>query len=90
MWERGWACVFDALAGMKGEDLARTVTVRQEEMTAASALARQLAHYGYHIGQIVLLGKHFKGKDWKYITIPRGGSEQFNKGMGMEEGSRRA
>lgn len=90
IWERGWACVFTALAAMKGEDLARTVTVRREEMTAASAIARQVAHYGYHVGQITLLGKHFKGRDWKYITIPRGGSGEFNKSMGMGEGARPA
>ena len=83
MWERGWACVFGALAAMKGEDLSRTVTVRLERMTAASAIARQVAHYAYHVGQIALLGKHFKGKDWKYVTIPPGGSQAFNRGMGM-------
>src|SRR5687768_6473321 len=86
MWERGWACVFDAVASMKGDDLSRTVTVRLEPMTAAAAIARQVAHYGYHVGQITLLGKHFVGKDWKYITIPRGGTKDFNRRMGMERG----
>jgi hypothetical protein len=86
-WERGWACVFDALASLTGEDLSRTVTVRREAMTAASAIARQVAHYGYHVGQITLLGKHFVGKDWKYITVPRGGSKDFNRSMGMESGN---
>ena len=89
-WERGWACVFGALAGMRGEDLARTVTVRREEMTAAAAIARQVAHYAYHVGQITLLGKQFVGKGWKYITIPPGGSGEFNKSMGMGDGSRSA
>ena len=84
MWERGWACVFAALAAMKGGDLSRTVTVRLEEMSAASAIARQVAHYAYHVGQITLLGKHFKGKDWKYVTIPPGSSQTFNRGMGMK------
>jgi hypothetical protein len=86
-WDRGWTCVFHALATMKGEDLARTVTVRREEMTAASAMARQVAHYAYHVGQITLLGKHFVGNDWKHITIPPGGSKDFNKSMGMSTGN---
>ena len=84
LWERGWACVFDAIASMKGDDLSRTVTVRREPMSAAAAIARQVAHYGYHVGQITLLGKHFVGKGWKYLTIPPGGTKEFNKRMGME------
>ena len=90
MWERGWGFLFETLASMKGEDLSRTVTVRREEMTAASAIARQAAHYAYHVGQITLLGKHFVGKDWKYITVPPGGSKAFNKSMGMGENPRSA
>ena len=87
MWERGWAFVFDALAGMTDEDLtARTVTVRGEPMSAFAAINRQTAHYSYHVGQIVLLAKHIKltkGGSWKYLTIPRGQSGQFNQSMGM-------
>jgi hypothetical protein len=84
-WANGWECVFAALRGMTGEDLARTIVIRGEKMSAFSAISRQISHYGYHVGQIVLLAKHIKlskSQDWKYLTIPRGKSQEFNQGMG--------
>ena len=87
MWERGWAFVFEALAGLTDADLTgRTVRVRGEAMSAFAAINRQTAHYSYHVGQIVLLAKHVrltKGGSWKYLTIPRGQSGQFNQSMGI-------
>jgi hypothetical protein len=78
VWERGWALVFEALAGLADADLtARTVRVRGEAMSAFAAINRQTAHYSYHVGQIVLLAKHIKlskGGSWNYLTIPRGQS----------------
>ena len=85
MWERGWAVVFEALAGLSDADLAgRTVRVRGEPMSAFAAINRQTAHYSYHVGQIVLLAKHIKlmrGESWNYLTVPRGQSGQFNQAM---------
>jgi len=89
-WERGWAFVFDALAGLADADLpARTVTVRGEPMTAFAAINRQTAHYSYHVGQIVLLAKHIrltKGGTWNYLTIPRGQARQVNQAMDSRAG----
>jgi hypothetical protein len=79
MWDRGWKCTFDALTPLKGEDLGKTIVIRGEPMSVFAAINRQTSHYAYHIGQIVLLAKHIRGGEWKYLTIPRGQSEQFNQ-----------
>jgi hypothetical protein len=78
-WEQGWARVFAALEGLKPEDVLRTVTIRGEPHTVLQALNRQVAHYAYHIGQIVFLAKHFRSAEWKSLSIPRGKSEEFNR-----------
>jgi hypothetical protein len=77
-WEQGWACVFDALSSLKPEDLTRTVTIRGEPHSVLQAINRQIAHYAYHVGQIVFLCKHFRSKDWKTLSVPRGKSAEFN------------
>ncbi|MCB0663298.1 MAG: DUF1572 family protein [Saprospiraceae bacterium] len=77
-WEKGWSCVFQALEDARsvGEDY--IVYIRTEGHTVQEALQRQLAHYAYHIGQIVLLAKSYKGAAWKSLSIPKGGSDAFN------------
>jgi hypothetical protein len=80
-WESGWRCVFDALAGLRGEDLMRVVTIRREPHTVVEAVNRQLAHYGQHTGQIVFLAKHLKSDGWQTLSVPRGQSEAFNRKM---------
>jgi len=77
-WERGWQIVFRTIDGVKPEDLGRTITIRNEPHTVLQAINRQVAHYAYHIGQIVFLGKHLKSSTWKSLSIPRGMSQQFN------------
>ncbi|HXZ80907.1 MAG TPA: DUF1572 family protein [Terriglobales bacterium] len=77
-WEQGWAWVFDAINPLKPEDLGRTVTIRGEPHSVLQAINRQIAHYAYHVGQIVILAKHFRGRDWKSLSIPRGKSEEYN------------
>ena len=80
MWEAGWQVLFDSLAGMSDADLARTVTIRGEPLTAADAVVRSVAHAAYHVGQIALIGKHVKGAaDWQYLTIPPGQSDAYNR-----------
>ena len=80
MWEAGWRVLFDALAGMSDADLSRTVTIRGEPLTAADALVRSVAHAAYHVGQILLLAKHLAGaENWRYLTIPPGQSEAYNR-----------
>lgn len=77
-WEQGWKCVFDALEGLRPEDIGRTVTIRSDPHTVVQAINRQIAHYAYHVGQIVFLAKHLKGAEWKSLSIPRGQSQQVN------------
>ena len=78
-WEDGWARVFAAIDPLKPEDVMRIVTIRGEPHTVLQAVNRQIAHYAQHIGQIVLLAKHFRSSEWKTLSIPRGKSEEFKK-----------
>jgi Protein of unknown function (DUF1572) len=71
MWGAGWKCVFDALDPLSDADLGRTVTIRGEPHSVMQAINRQIAHYADHIGQIVLLAKHFAGSNWQSLSIPR-------------------
>ncbi|MGH9671285.1 MAG: DUF1572 family protein [Terriglobales bacterium] len=84
-WEAGWACVFAAIQPLRPEDLGRTLTIRSEPHSALMAINRQVAHYAYHVGQIVLLAKHMRGAEWKSLSIPRGKSEEFNARMAQGE-----
>jgi hypothetical protein len=70
-WNEGWDLVFNALEPLSDGDLGRTVTIRGEAHSVMQAIHRQVAHYAYHCGQIVLLAKHFRGASWKSLTIPR-------------------
>ncbi len=77
-WEEGWKALFDAMDGLVEADLERIVYIRNEGHTVEEALHRQLAHYAYHTGQIVLLARAFVGADWSSLSIPRGKSGAFN------------
>ena len=83
-WEQGWTCVFKTLDTLKPEDLMRTVLIRQEPHTVLQALNRALAHYAFHIGQIVFLAKHLGSHNWQTLSVPRGKSEEFNR-MAIEK-----
>jgi hypothetical protein len=78
-WDRGWTCLFSALAPLTDADLGRTVTIRGEAHSVLQAINRQLAHYPHHIGQIVLLAKHFARDRWQSLSIPRRASADFNR-----------
>src|SRR5438876_11188731 len=78
-WERGWACLLETLKSLKLEDLGKKVPIRGEPHSVPLALERSLGHTCYHIGQIVQVARIHAGEQWKTLTIPRGGSEQFNK-----------
>ncbi|HEX8130667.1 MAG TPA: DUF1572 family protein [Pyrinomonadaceae bacterium] len=86
-WEAGWRCVFEAVEPLRPEDLSRTVQIRGEPHTVVKAINRQLTHYAYHVGQIVLLAKHFKSADWQSLSIAPGASESFNRSMRKRETS---
>jgi hypothetical protein len=83
LWDDGWKCVFDALSSLTDADLGRTVLIRKAPHTVALAIVRQIAHYGWHAGQIALIAKHLVGENWNYLTIPPGGSAEFNQKMGV-------
>jgi hypothetical protein len=70
-WERGWATLFAALESLTEKDLTRTVTIRSEPLTVVSAINRQIAHYGLHVGQMIFLAKHLAGPAWKSQSLPR-------------------
>jgi uncharacterized protein DUF1572 len=76
-WNAGWACVFKALESLEPHDLDASVMIRGQKMTVIAAILRQVDHYGQHIGQIVLLAKHFKGSNWLMLSIPKGKSAEF-------------
>ena len=89
MWETGWQHVFNALAPLKDENLAQKVFIRSEAHSVMQALNRQLAHYAYHVGQIVYVAKHFAGANWTALTIPRGKSEEFMRQVMSGKASQR-
>jgi hypothetical protein len=78
-WHSGWQALFDAIEPLTPEDFSKKVTIRGEPHTIVEAMNRQLAHYSMHIGQIILLAKHFKSSDWKTLSIPRNRSDDYNK-----------
>jgi hypothetical protein len=85
-WERGWKILFDALTGLGDDDLRREVAIRGIPLAVHAALHRSLAHASYHAGQIVLLAREARGKDWKYLSIPPGGSAAYNRNPTREKG----
>ncbi|MBS1797080.1 MAG: DUF1572 family protein [Acidobacteria bacterium] len=78
LWETGWNALFAALAALTVADFAKTVTIRGEAFSVVKAINRSLAHTAYHVGQITFLAKHFRAKDWKTLSVPRGQSNEFN------------
>ncbi|HMD00436.1 MAG TPA: DUF1572 family protein [Ferruginibacter sp.] len=80
-WEKGWNCMLTTLQGLQEDDLTKTITIRAEKLPAVDAINRQLAHYPYHVGQIVYLGRMIRGESWKNLSIAKGKSDEFNKGM---------
>jgi Protein of unknown function (DUF1572) len=89
LWERGWKYVSDALVPLSDADLTRTVTIRGEPHSVMQAINRQMAHYSYHIGQIVFLSKHFAADHWSALTVPRGKSATFNADVASGRKSQR-
>ncbi len=70
-WEEGWACLFAALESLQPEDLDRTVYIRGEAHSVVEAIQRQVAHYAYHVGQMVQIGKMIRGQEWTSLSLPK-------------------
>jgi hypothetical protein len=88
-WDFGWSVVFSALEPLNDADLSTKVTIRGEPHAVMQAINRQVAHYSYHVGQIVFLAKHFRAADWKVLSVPRGKSKDFNKAVADGKASQR-
>jgi len=80
-WNDGWQCMLHAISALGPEDLEKTVYIRDEPHIVLDAINRQLAHIPYHVGQIVYIGKMIKKSDWQSLSIPKGQSQDFNRGM---------
>jgi hypothetical protein len=89
MWEEGWHCVFQALETLTDADMNRSVPIRGEAHSVMQAINRQIAHYPYHCGQIVLLAKHFQHSHWTSLTVPKGKSEEYSAKVRAGEASQR-
>jgi hypothetical protein len=85
LWEEGWACFLNSLSSLTEEDLSKTITIRQESLIVIDAINRQLAHYPYHVGQIVHIAKEIKGTAFRSLSIEKGASEAFNKSDGIKD-----
>ena len=80
-WEKGWICLFGALGKINDENISATIFIRGEAHSVLDAVFRQLAHYPYHIGQIVYIAKMLKNNDWVTLSIARNKSTEFNQKM---------
>ena len=80
-WEQNWQLLFETINSLQPGDLERSVTIRGEPHSVLQAVNRSVSHLAYHAGQITFLAKHWKGKEWKSLSVPKGQSEQFNARM---------
>jgi hypothetical protein len=81
-WDDGWNLVLGAIGSLTPSDLEKTVTIRGEPHTVVEAINRQVTHYAAHVGQIVLLAKHYAGPRWRSLSIPKGKSREFDVAKG--------
>ena len=86
-WEKGWQCLFDALNSLQPEQLDEIIYIRNEGHTVLEAINRQLAHYPYHIGQIVFYAKMVKKTEWQSLSIPKNKSNNYNSDKFSKEKS---
>jgi hypothetical protein len=85
LWEKGWNCFLNALIPLTEDDLLKTIYIREEPLSVLDAINRQLAHYPYHIGQILYIGKIIKDASWQSLSIEKGKSEAYNQGPGIKD-----
>jgi hypothetical protein len=78
VWDKGWNCFFEAVNGLQPEQLTQIIYIRNEGHTVIEAINRQLAHYPYHIGQMVFYAKILKNSEWESLSIPKNKSNMYN------------
>lgn len=84
-WNEGWNCLFKAIDGLHENDLNKIIYIRNEGHTVTEALHRQLAHYAYHVGQLVHIAKEIKGENWESLSIPKNKSKEYNANKFTDE-----
>ena len=77
-WNEGWECLFNAINSLENTDLQKEIFIRNQGHTVVEAINRQLAHYPYHIGQIVFIGKMVCNDNWETLSIAKGTSREYN------------
>ena len=87
LWDDVWVVLLATLDELSDDDLDKTVTIREKELTVADALHRSLAHISYHVGQIVYIARMIVGKEWISLSIPRGESNTYNQNPDTEKGA---
>jgi hypothetical protein len=80
-WQKGWSCCLATLSNLTEDDLLKTIYIRSEGLLVIDAINRQLAHYPYHVGQIIYLAKIIKNKYWQNLSIAKGNSAEYNQQM---------
>lgn len=91
MWNNGWQCFLESLQSLTADDLSKTIYIREEPLTVIDAINRQLAHYPYHVGQIVYIGRMVKKDDWKSLSISKGKGEsmKYNQSGDVKDPAKR-
>jgi hypothetical protein len=84
-WSQGWNALLDTLETLRDDQLSATVTIRGQPLLVHEALLRSLAHLSYHVGQIVYIAKSLRGGEWKFLSIPPGQSDAYNRNPTMEK-----
>lgn len=77
-WNEGWERLFAALASLNETNMDTIIYIRNQGHSVMEAINRQLAHYPYHVGQIVYIGKMIRDGQWESLSIPRGKSQAYN------------
>jgi len=85
-WNTGWNCLLPTLESLKPEDLSKTIYIRTEPLLVIDAILRQLAHYPYHVGQIVYMGKWIKNENWQSLSIPKGAGQSHAYNERIQKG----
>lgn len=88
-WEKGWACLFNAIKPLKNKDLEEIIYIRNMGHTVTEAVNRQLCHYSYHVGQMVFLGKLILNDNWQNLSVAKGTSKEYNKEKFSKEKSKK-
>ena len=87
LWNNGWDCFFNAINALSDDQLNTIIYIRNEGHTVVEAINRQLAHYPYHIGQIVFYAKMLKKDEWTSLSIPKNKSNSYNSDKFSKEKS---